>query len=143
MTTCSFFVSGKPIAQPRPKVTVRGGRGHAYVPEDHPVHDWRELVRTYAAGNVDDPFTERLTLTLWFYMPRPKSHCGTGKNSTQLKASAPEFHTTRPDLDNLVKAVKDAMEGVAYEDDKQVSHIEACKVWAVPGDAGVRVTLQV
>lgn len=36
-------------------------------------------------------------------------------------------HAQRPDLDNLVKLVLDALNGVAWADDGQVSHVIASK----------------
>lgn len=37
------------------------------------------------------------------------------------------FHTKRPDLDNLIKFVKDCLNGVVYQDDSQVFSIQAEK----------------
>ena len=61
-----------------------------------------------------------------------------------------DFHIRKPkrtrygqfppaDLDNLIKAVKDAGNGILYNDDKQVVEIIATKQW---GDAG-RVVLSI
>ena len=38
-------------------------------------------------------------------------------------------HIQRPDLDNVVKAICDGLNGLAYVDDSQVSSIEARKIW--------------
>ena len=57
-----------------------------------------------------------------FYLPRPKSHYRTGKNSHLLKPSAPALpcKSSSADLDNFIKFVKDCLNGVAYHDDCQV-----------------------
>jgi len=55
-----------------------------------------------------------------FYMPRPKNHYGTGRNSDKLKDSAPQFHIKKPDIDNLSKLVMDALTGVIWTDDSIV-----------------------
>lgn len=45
-------------------------------------------------------------------------------------------HGQKPDLDNVLKAVCDALQKAGViEDDKQVSTITASKVWAAAGEA--------
>ncbi len=63
-----------------------------------------------------------LYMDFYFYLPRPKSHYRTGKNSHLLKASAPQYPCTSStaDLDNYVKFVKDCLNGLTYHDDCQV-----------------------
>lgn len=45
-----------------------------------------------------------------------------------------EVKATRPDLDNLVKCVLDALNGLIFEDDGQVVGITADKYWAPKDD---------
>lgn len=40
------------------------------------------------------------------------------------------LHMKTPDVDNCVKSIKDAMNGVVYRDDAQVCYIEASKIYA-------------
>ena len=40
-----------------------------------------------------------------------------------------ELHESRPDLDNLVKFVKDCGTGTMYKDDSQVALVSACKMY--------------
>jgi len=61
------------------------------------------------------------SLSLIFYIPMPKSWSNK-KKSTMLGKP----HQQRPDIDNLVKAVLDAL----CEDDSFVWNIEACKLWS-------------
>jgi len=62
-----------------------------------------------------------IRLTLTFYRHRPQGHFGTGRNAGKLKASAPELPITRPDTVKLTRAVEDALTGVAWLDDSQVT----------------------
>jgi len=56
-----------------------------------------------------------------FRVRRPKSHYRTGRFSRELKASAPEHHTSKPDTDNLSKAVLDCLTELGmWRDDCQV-----------------------
>jgi Holliday junction resolvase RusA-like endonuclease len=66
-----------------------------------------------------------LEMKLEFVFDRPASHYGTGRNAGILK---PKFIRARPgrganggDLDNLVKLVTDALNGIAYADDSQIA----------------------
>lgn len=42
-------------------------------------------------------------------------------------------HATRPDLDNLAKAIEDSARGIIYQDDAQVVSLRAVKRWATRG----------
>jgi Holliday junction resolvase RusA-like endonuclease len=55
-----------------------------------------------------------------FYFDRPKYQFRTGKNSHLLKEGISNWHSTRKDLDNLIKFVLDSLNKKAYLDDSQV-----------------------
>ncbi len=85
--------------------------------------DWMSHVSN-TAGEVmgERPLLDgELQLTLTFYRPRPKGHYGTGRNAGKLKDSAPAMPTTRPDTVKLTRAVEDALTGVVWGDDSQVT----------------------
>lgn len=87
------------------------------------------LWQAKAAHRPNKPLDEALKLKVMFYMPRPKNHYGTGRNKDKLKESAPVFHTVKPDLDNLIKFVKDALNGVYWRDDSCISTVISRKVY--------------
>ncbi len=47
------------------------------------------------------------------------------------KLKADVQHTKKPDLDNLIKFVKDCANGVLWHDDSQVNNIQASKLYSV------------
>ena len=67
-----------------------------------------------------EPFIDPIYIQLWYGLPRPKSHYGTGRNSGKLKGSAPKYPGKKPDIDNYEKFVFDCLNGVVYRDDSQV-----------------------
>jgi Holliday junction resolvase RusA-like endonuclease len=73
--------------------------------------------------------TGPVELTMTAYMPIPASYSEKRKRDLRLKP-----HTSRPDVDNVLKAVLDGVSGVAYADDKHVVAIHARKVYGeMPG----------
>jgi Holliday junction resolvase RusA-like endonuclease len=83
-------------------------------------------------------------VALDFTFDRPKSHFRTGKYASLRRQTAPASHTTKPDLDKLVRAACDALTGIVWQDDSQVHRISASKryVDSVDGQPGcwVRIT---
>ncbi len=101
---------------------------------------WREAVARAAAEKYSAPlFTEAMSLEVIFYRHRPASHYGTGRNAGKLKASAPRFPTTTPDLDKLVRAIDDALTGVLWRNDSQVVKIQSRKFYGEQSRAYIRV----
>ena len=75
---------------------------------------------------------EYLAMKLVFKMKRPMSHFINNRPGPgRLKPTAPGMmsSTIRTDVDNLVKFVLDSMNNVLYEDDRQVTTIQATKVF--------------
>lgn len=80
--------------------------------------DWKARVADFACHRwCEAPLDGPLSLKLDFYLPRPKSHFGLGKNSDRLKPLAPLHHTFKPDATKLLRAVEDALTGVVWRDD--------------------------
>ena len=75
-------------------------------------------------------------------MPRPKRHYRKGKFSHVLKDDSPVFHISKPDCDNLSKAVLDAMTdaGVIKDDSIVVNHI-IYKKYAT-SEPGVKIQIE-
>ena len=51
-------------------------------------------------------------------------------------------HTSRPDLDNLVKSVSDGLNGVAFRDDSQITELRAIKQYH-SGDEGPQTIIRI
>ena len=79
---------------------------------------------------------DTITMEMEFHRRIPNSEFTGAKRSNGLKASyrngainIPD--NKKPDLDNLAKLIKDALEGVAHHDDKQVVVLHAYKMMDV------------
>lgn len=122
----SFRVVG--IAQPKGSMrafTPKGWTRPILTSTNPKVKGWQQLVAEQAQGvAADGLFVGPVALGVAFLLPRPQSL------PTRVL-----HHTKKPDLDKLVRAVKDALKGVLYHDDAQVVRLVATKHYAPMGAA--------
>jgi Holliday junction resolvase RusA-like endonuclease len=122
-----FFVAGKPqtAGSKRAFVIKKGGvyTGRAIVTDDNPkARDWKSDIRNEAQKAWSGPLlTGAIRLRLAFQVSRPQGHFRTGKCSGMVKDSAPMLPTTKPDATKLLRAVEDALTGVIWKDDSQIT----------------------
>lgn len=133
----TFFAQGEPKGQPR-RAFAHGGKARVYDPGT--AEGWKSCVAVAARGHLPEaPITGALSLQLSFHMPRPKSH---HRKNGDLKLAAPDFHVGKPDADNLVKAVMDALSVLGmWVDDNQVCDLNITKRYALASRPGCRITI--
>lgn len=131
-----FTAYGTPKGQPRPKATIRGK--HAGVYDPGTANDWKESVRSAAMRAwLGKKFTGPVCLWIKCCMPRPKNHV---RANGDLKDWAPKWVDSKPDFDNLGKAIADALTSVGiWNDDAQVARCITEKVYASPKSGGFAV----
>lgn len=118
-----FAISGIPTAKGRPRLSTRGGFARAYTPQK--TRDAESLLAAQAWHfRPSQPLEGPIELTVTFVMPIPASW---SKSKQQVAKLRP--HCTKPDLDNLIKLVKDSLNGMFWSDDKQVYKVFAAKVY--------------
>lgn len=126
-----LVVDGVPVAKGRARSTRAG---HHYTPpktreaEQRVVQEWVRVTRGTRA-----PYDGPVGISLFAFFPIPKSW-------PKKRTRAAKYHTTRPDLDNVLKLVKDALNGHAYVDDSAVVKIEATKSYTT-GTGSMQVVL--
>lgn len=127
--TITLIVQGPPVAW------HRAGRnrftGMTFMVKADKV--WQSHVRTQAILHRPRIMPiGAVVLDITFWMPRPKKH----------KPGSAYYHTKKPDLDNLVKNIKDAMSKSMYKDDSQVVQENLKKIYVPHGaNPGVIITL--
>jgi Holliday junction resolvase RusA-like endonuclease len=112
-----FTFIGVPKAQGRPRFTRRGKFVTTYDPKDSANYKNNVAAQIVAQNPVLIPQGTPIKLTLGFTLPRPKYHYGAKGLKDRFEFAR---HVSKPDLDNLEKAVKDAMTGIVWHDDSQV-----------------------
>lgn len=146
MSFMNFFVEGVPKAQPRPRACIRGK--HASVYDAGTADGWKWLVgrAVKEQAKLEDwrKSAKPIFLKIMFALPRPKKHYYQSKSRKgELRDDAPYYHTAKPDLDNYVKAVMDAISdcGAIWQDDSQVVCMRAEKHYVNPVDVGAFITV--
>ncbi|GHV28121.1 hypothetical protein AGMMS4952_11050 [Spirochaetia bacterium] len=124
----NFFVHGKPKAQPRPRMCRNG---HVYNPNS--ADAWKEAVIAEVQIFRQPVIAEPVHLSVAFYLPWSGR-----KKSDPDKAP----HAKKPDTDNLLKAVMDAMTAAGvWKDDALVFATEASK-WLSKEKHGARILVK-
>jgi crossover junction endodeoxyribonuclease RusA len=116
-----FRVRGVPVAKGSMRALMIRGRP-ALTSTARNLKEWENVIRFQVQEWQGAPLECPVTLMLAFNLPRPKS--------LPKRAWAYAKPTKRPDLDKLVRAVIDALTGVVYRDDAQVTTIAASKHYA-------------
>lgn len=129
----SFFIAGEVQAKQRPKFNGR----FAYTPKE--TVSYENLVKLqYQAqcGNYRYPDDVPLIVAIFVHIKPPQSASNIKK--TRMLNHA-EYPLKKPDVDNVAKIILDALNGIAYRDDKQVVTLIVKKSYA--GESGVGVTI--
>ncbi|WP_261539109.1 RusA family crossover junction endodeoxyribonuclease [Burkholderia multivorans] len=129
-----FVVPGKPVAKGRPRFVRRGPHVRTYTPE--PTERYENLVKiaARAAMRDDEPYAGPVRLIVDIGVPIPASW---SEKRQRAAAAGAIGATKKPDADNVVKALKDGMNGVVYGDDGQVVDLWVSKRYATT--PGVRI----
>lgn len=116
--------------QPRPRAFARNGKARVY--DSGTAEGFKGAIALAVRPFIPAvPAEGPVALSLVCVFPRPKSHY----TKKGLRPFSPEFHTSKPDSDNVLKAVCDALTGVGlWKDDAQVASVEVRKEYgAAPG----------
>ena len=127
-----FVISGEPTAQGRPRFSRQGNFVRAYDPKKS--KDAKQTVRYFATQAMNESELDRpLEGPLIF-----KAQFGIGMPKSEARKRIPRpriWRTKKPDLDNLLKLVKDACSSVVYLDDNQIVRVVAEKIQCAQGEA--------
>lgn len=135
----TFTIPGAPVAKQRPKFARMGNFVRTYTPKE--TVSYEGLVR-YAASQAmqgHEPIEGAIWLLVEIALPIPQS---TSKKRQAMMAQGVIPHTKKPDGDNVLKAIKDACNGVVWRDDSQVVDGRYTKRYSVTPGVQVTVTCE-
>lgn len=137
MSEFELYISGEPVAQGRPRFTSIHGYTQAVDPAKS--HEFKQLVARMAREKMSQEPLMEGPLCLFLKVTRvpPKSW---PKYRRKDAIEGREGITSKPDLDNYVKIVLDALNGVVFADDSCIVRICASKRWSFVPGMSVRIT---
>ncbi len=129
--TFQFFVPGKPVGKARPRHNTK--TGNTYTPKG--TADYERHVRECfeAKYPLSEPVSAPVQIIIHAIVPVPKKKDGVNLKKQYRNECFAGLHkpTGTPDCDNIVKIICDALNGIAYKDDKQIYAIEVDKSYAL------------
>ena len=116
-----FKIPGPPIGKQRPRVT----RHATYTPQK--TADYEKLVQDIYKINRFPKLEGYLSMSVSAYYPIPKS---TSKKKKDMMLKGILLPDKKPDVDNVLKCICDALNKVAYDDDKQIISMNIVKYYS-------------
>lgn len=112
-----FVVPGDPVGKGRPRVSTIGGHARMFTPKKTASYEGLiAVVGTEAmAGRVLIEAPVLVEMRIVLPVPASKS-----KKFTAQALAGQIFPTKKPDMDNVIKAIYDGLNGVVWKDDVQV-----------------------
>lgn len=126
-----FEVLGNPMGKQRAR-TLRNG--HSYTPEK--TVNYETLIKL-SCPKLYAPLVGALNLAVIAYYPIPKSFSKTKREQALQGHIRP---LVKPDIDNVIKIVCDALNGIAYKDDTQISTVWATKKYGEQPKIIIQIT---
>lgn len=120
-----FIVFGPVVAKQRPKFSRAGGFVRSYTPDK--TVNYENLVKmSYYQEHGNFMFDKDIPLKVIINIEKsiPKSF---SNRKRELAINGFIRPLTRPDCDNVAKSITDALNGIAYHDDAQITDLEVYK----------------
>lgn len=116
----TITIPGKPRGKGRPRFSRATGRTYT----DDATAVYENLVKTMWMTVVGERLSGELAVSIEAHYAIPQSK---PKKMQAAMRDGSVRPTTKPDIDNVIKAVLDGLNGVAYADDSQVVALSASK----------------
>lgn len=124
MKALSFEIPGKPVAKGRARAFKRGNLIGHYTPQKTRTHEGVVATLAMHAMRGRSPLNGPIILHVRFVLSIPKAW---PRWKSEMAHRGEILPTAKPDIDNLVKAVKDGLNGVVWNDDAQVISLTTVK----------------
>ncbi len=127
----AFFVPGKPVAKGRPKAAARGKFITLYTPQSTVSYESKVALCAAQALDGQPLLAGAVEVVMRIMLPIPASWSAKKRLQAEQGSVLPKV---KPDMDNVVKAIFDALNGIVWRDDTQVVDMIVRKRYAAtPG----------
>lgn len=127
----SFRVPGKPVGKGRPRAAKRGKHITLYTPEETATYESTVALAASQAMYGEPLIEGPVDVLMRIDLPVPSSW---SQRKQRDALSGTIIPTTKPDMDNVIKAIFDAINGVVWNDDTQVADLRVRRRYgATPG----------
>ena len=116
-----FVVEGHCVGKQRPRMA----NGHTYTPKATKDYE-NKVLDAFVNAENDLDFNGPIEAFITVYVKMPTSWSRKRRAESMGK---PPFNIKTPDLDNAAKSILDALNGLAYKDDKQVVSLDISRKW--------------
>jgi len=125
----NFCVFGEPVGKGRPRFARQGGFVKTYTPKK--TANWEQEIAQAAkqAMGSQEPLDTPVALSVRVYKTIPVSWSKAKRQQAESNAMKP---IGKPDLDNYIKAIMDAGNGILWVDDSQVCELHSVKSYGSP-----------
>lgn len=117
-------IPGLPQGKGRARFSTRGGFARAFTPQKTVAYEGLIALAGQQAMAGRELIEAPIYITLTAFFPIPKSW---SKRRQQEVRSGLNWHTGKPDGDNILKAVGDGLNGIVWKDDSQVAFSKVMK----------------
>ena len=130
-----FTVFGEPKGKGRPRFNTR--TGHAITPKDTVTYETLvHMEYLNQCGNARFPDDAMLDMRIKAYYSIPQSK---SKKKKELMRAGVIRPTKKPDMDNCIKIIADALNKIAYHDDTQIVDCQVRKFYSDDPRVEVRI----
>jgi Holliday junction resolvase RusA-like endonuclease len=133
----AFVIPGTPVGKGRPKFARRGAFVTTYTPEKTASYENLVKVKAEEAMQGRPIIDGAVAVQICLFVTPPASWSLKKQRAALDHVTMP---TAKPDVDNVIKGIFDAMNEIVFRDDKQVVDLSVQKRYAETARAFVKVT---
>jgi Holliday junction resolvase RusA-like endonuclease len=130
-----LVIDGEPIAKGRPRFSMINGKPITFTPPK--TRTFEAMVAMTARTQAPpQPLEGAVSVEMRFFFTLPKSRI-----KKRIPLPTVQAKDTKPDIDNLIKAILDGLNGAGFwRDDAQIAKLTAFKAWTTD-KARIEITI--